>query len=106
MTNNRLRLYYFTLYGGLGSLFPFLNLFYRRHGLAGAEIGMLGTIAAAMIRELASPRLTTVSMASPRIQGIAKPDAVVAIRHIKARANRPQYFWAKPINLSRVLTSH
>jgi len=36
------------LYGGLGSLFPFLNLFYRRQGLGGAEIGMLGTIAAAM----------------------------------------------------------
>lgn len=48
MISHRLRLYYFMLYGALGSLFPFLNLFYRRQGLTGAEIGILGTVSAAM----------------------------------------------------------
>ncbi len=44
----QLRLYFFVVYGGWGFLLPFLNLFYRRQGLTGTEIGLLGTIAALM----------------------------------------------------------
>ena len=42
----QLRLYYLLFFGGLGFLFPFLNLFYRRQGLTGTDIGLLGSLAA------------------------------------------------------------
>lgn len=48
--NNRvlwgIRLYYFAWIGGGGFLLPFLNLFYVRQGLTGAEIGALSTVGA------------------------------------------------------------
>jgi PPP family 3-phenylpropionic acid transporter len=41
-----IRLYYLTVIGAGGGLFPFINLFYQRQGLSGTEIGWLGTIGA------------------------------------------------------------
>lgn len=41
-----IRLYYFVSIGASGFLLPFINLFFRRQGLSGAEIGLLGTVQA------------------------------------------------------------
>ena len=41
-----IRAYYFILIGGGGFLFPFITIFYRRQGLSGTEIGIIGTIQA------------------------------------------------------------
>lgn len=49
-----LRLYYFILTGSSGFIIPFLALFYRRQGLNGTEIGLLGT-AGAFAGLLAAP---------------------------------------------------
>ncbi|MCO5205072.1 MAG: MFS transporter [Anaerolineae bacterium] len=38
-----IRAYYFVLIGGWGFLYPFLSVFYRRQGLSGTEIGIIGT---------------------------------------------------------------
>lgn len=40
------RLYFFTNYAAVGSLIPFISLFYRFHGLSGTEIGLLSTVGA------------------------------------------------------------
>jgi PPP family 3-phenylpropionic acid transporter len=40
-----LRLYYFSVIGGGGFLFPFINLFYTQQGLSGTQIGLLSTLA-------------------------------------------------------------
>jgi PPP family 3-phenylpropionic acid transporter len=42
----RIRLYYFILTGATGFVYPFVSLFYRRQGLTGTEIGLLGTVGA------------------------------------------------------------
>jgi len=42
-----LRLFYFARYAALGSIIPFLNLFFSRAGQSGVEIGLLATIGAA-----------------------------------------------------------
>jgi PPP family 3-phenylpropionic acid transporter len=39
-----LRLLYFLYFGGLGFIYPFLNLIFRRAGLTGTQIGWLATI--------------------------------------------------------------
>jgi MFS family permease len=39
------RLYYFIWMGGLGFILAFINLFFRRQGLSGTQIGVLGTVA-------------------------------------------------------------
>ncbi len=41
-----IRLYYFVSIGASGFLLPFLSLFFRRQGLSGAQIGLLGTVQA------------------------------------------------------------
>lgn len=41
-----IRAYYFLFLGAFSCLTPFLGLFYRRQGLSGAQIGILGTIGA------------------------------------------------------------
>lgn len=41
-----IRFYYFLSIGAGGFLLPFLSLFFRRQGLSGAEIGLLGTVQA------------------------------------------------------------
>jgi len=43
-------------------------------------------------KETVLPLVNQISIASPRIQGTARPKAVVVIRHVKARSNHPQYF--------------
>ena len=43
-----IRLYYFVSIGATGFLMPFLSLFFRRQGLSGAEIGLLGTVQASV----------------------------------------------------------
>ncbi len=43
-----IRLYYFLWLGGGGFLLPFINLFYVRQGLSGAEIGWLAAIGAVL----------------------------------------------------------
>lgn len=40
------RLNYFVRYGALAFLLPFINLFFKRQGLSGTEIGLLGTMVA------------------------------------------------------------
>lgn len=40
------RLYFFTWIGAGGFLLPFLAIFYRRQGLSGLEIGLIGTVQA------------------------------------------------------------
>jgi MFS family permease len=42
-----LRLLYFLYFGGLGFIYPFLNLIFRRAGLTGTQIGWLATISSA-----------------------------------------------------------
>ncbi len=42
----KIRLYYFIFTGAGGFIIPFLNLFYRRQGLSGTQIGLLATIGA------------------------------------------------------------
>ena len=42
----RIRLYYFILTGATGFVYPFVSLFYRRQGLSGTEIGLVGTVGA------------------------------------------------------------
>jgi PPP family 3-phenylpropionic acid transporter len=41
-----IRLYYFLVTGAGGFLIPFIGLFYRRQGLTGTQIGLLGTVTA------------------------------------------------------------
>jgi PPP family 3-phenylpropionic acid transporter len=41
-----IRLYYLVYFGAMGSISPFLNLFYVHNGLSGTEIGVLNTISA------------------------------------------------------------
>lgn len=41
-----MRLFYFVSIGASGFLLPFLSLFFRRQGLSGTEIGLLGTVQA------------------------------------------------------------
>jgi len=41
-----IRLYYFVSIGAGGFLLPFLSLYFRRQGLSGTEIGLLGTVQA------------------------------------------------------------
>ena len=41
-----IRLYFFVSIGAGGFLIPFLSLFFRRQGLSGTEIGLLGTVQA------------------------------------------------------------
>lgn len=41
-----IRVYFFLFLGGFSFLTPFLNLFYRRQGLSGTQIGLLGTVGA------------------------------------------------------------
>jgi MFS transporter, PPP family, 3-phenylpropionic acid transporter len=38
------KLYYFLFYGAIGSMTPFLNIYFQQRGLTGAEIGLLGSI--------------------------------------------------------------
>jgi len=45
---HQIRLYYFVSIGATGFLFPFLSLFFRRQGLSGAEIGLLGAVQASV----------------------------------------------------------
>lgn len=49
-----IRLYYFISIGAGGFLLPFLGLFFRRQGLSGTEIGVLGTVEAG-VALLAAP---------------------------------------------------
>jgi PPP family 3-phenylpropionic acid transporter len=41
-----IRIYYFLFLGGFSFIYPFLSLFYRRQGLNGTQIGLLGTVSA------------------------------------------------------------
>jgi PPP family 3-phenylpropionic acid transporter len=41
-----MRLYYVLYFGAMGSVSPFINLFYIKNHLSGTEIGVLGTISA------------------------------------------------------------
>lgn len=42
------RLYFFTWVGAGGFLLPFISVFFRRQGLSGLEIGLIGTVQASM----------------------------------------------------------
>jgi len=64
-----IRLYYFVSIGAGGFLMPFLSLFFRRQGLSGTEIGLLGTVQA------------TVSLVSAPLSG-----------NMSDRFNRPRRF--------------
>jgi PPP family 3-phenylpropionic acid transporter len=48
------RVYYFSLLGSYGFLFPFLGLFYDRQGLSGVQIGLISTLTA-VITLVAAP---------------------------------------------------
>lgn len=56
----RVRLYFFVLWGALGTLVPFLNLFYSRQGIAGKEIGFF-TMVNALVSVVFSPMVGIVS---------------------------------------------
>lgn len=70
-TNRRqywlIRAYYFLFLGAFSCLSPFLGLFYRRQGLSGTQIGLLGTTGA-IVSLLAAPFWTRWSdrLAHPR----------------------------------------
>lgn len=50
----RIRGFYFLFFAAVGSIFPYLNLYYQRAGLTGRQIGALSAIMA-LVTQLASP---------------------------------------------------
>lgn len=50
----RIRAFYFLFYGAVGSIFPYLNLYYQRVGLSGRQIGTLSAVLA-LVTQLSAP---------------------------------------------------
>ena len=86
-----IRAYYFILIGGWGFLFPFITIFYRRQGLSGTEIGMIGTIQA-VAALIAAPLWGRWSDASGRVRRLLQISFLMTVV-LTLLLGRQSMFW-------------
>ena len=96
-----IRAYYFILIGGGGFLFPFITIFYRRQGLSGTEIGIIGTIQA-VAGLIAAPMWGRWSDATGRVRRLLQISFVLTAV-LTLLLGRQSVFW--PIALIALLSA-
>lgn len=94
-----IRAYYFIMIGGWGFLFPFITIFYRRQGLSGTEIGIIGTIQA-VAALIAAPMWGRWSDASGRVRRLLQISFVLTAI-FTLLLGRQNLFW--PIAITALL---
>lgn len=96
------RFFYFAYYGGLGCIFPFLNLFYTRVGLNGTQIGWTAAVGS-MVALVAAPAWVRLSQERPNPRAFLQLSLALTVLAYLWLGQQRLFFWIVVATAARSL---